>query len=1362
MARGRRQDGAIRPRVGQSPLRLGVPRVARRRPRRRVSDRRRALAFVTRASKRTLYRSWSTWRFNAHECKAKRARARRALAVATRDALASAFFAWSRRTSDEKFWRLQVVVAERFLLAAAKRSVFRAFASWRERTLDVRVKETKVLRAVHRLSRKTARAFVLRLAGRDDDGGGGASSRGGGDASVGGEDDALRTPRPRRVAPHAPRGVLAVDGGARGDGETQPQTPRRRRQIHQARRVQRVRRVVRIAPHRHAGTPIGASRLLGGAIQLARSRRRVLHVVAVRGGGARSKPKPGQAIHPRVDQSRVLVRVHPLARRRPRAQTRTSDPVQLVGARARARATSAFHAWLERARDASRGRARSRAERRIACATATSPPPFTRGAGRWRRRASGRCASASRKSSSPRFSTRRRTARLAFGARRLPRTRRTNARFFSRVIARAESPGRARSTRGSRRRRRLVVVASPSRGANDSSARRRVASRTRRSTAGTNTRRSVPRRGAGSPSRSRVSLTARRAARSTDGRIASRSRTTARVAREGFGSTERRGDAIGVVVVEERDPRRPSSARRRASFRGGRDEPSRRGGGSVRTVTARRRSAIPRDVPSVDAFRRGASRASRRRVERFARLRQGGHVLGVPPLARTRGEAPPREGGARANPRAMGTARVARRRFSRGRRSRRRDADDAPSRRVDSTPRGRRFARRCSTRGRGETRARIVRRAWLESSTRRRARRRLEARDFSPRFNGGASRSPSSSATPRERRNARDSPSRNTRRSRARRDSRDARTFDSRARRSRRGRTSASDATPRASPRRDASRARFGVDSRARWTRGRLSRRRTLGDEIFARAPVARFSNRRLVAAFEAWFFVVRDARAFDASRRRHTRVVDAMLHRRIRAAFRGVGGRVGAASARYAPSRLARRRASRVVASPKDSTRGTRTRANAARGAPRFDDATSPSSARFDGSRARRSRARGPRGATPSSTRARFASRFVARKKSRARRPRTRWARRCAGGAAPRTRRDVRCTSRDARSTRFARRRPFARRFSRWLRETKTTKDSRALGARRASHVQRMWRRVLNRACHLAFRGWTRRVEERRRLRVAAKRVASRARARRGGAGDGWMGRTSSASVKNRARRGARGGAIPSTRRRRRVRHVARRRSRRARVSRRDSSRGSIPPRRVTTPNAPRVRRVGRDDAYPRGVSRVGAKGDQEGHASPRVSRVRGVDIVRREDARRRRRVVLIVASVAILGVATRWSKARLLRSRRPRGVRSRAATPTMARRDATMARRRRSFAIGATRDGEVVSRGDVTRVSSVDRTRASVASRASRDGEDDAKATFRASPRVARMDETRRRRERARTRRTRGGCSRRRCSRVARRRVA
>ena len=120
--------------------------------RRRVSDRRRALAFVTRASKRTLYRSWSTWRFNAHECKAKRARARRAPSrLATRSA--SAFYAWSRRTSDEKFWRLQVVVAERFLLAAAKRSVFRAFASWRERTLDVRVKETKVLRAVHRLSR---------------------------------------------------------------------------------------------------------------------------------------------------------------------------------------------------------------------------------------------------------------------------------------------------------------------------------------------------------------------------------------------------------------------------------------------------------------------------------------------------------------------------------------------------------------------------------------------------------------------------------------------------------------------------------------------------------------------------------------------------------------------------------------------------------------------------------------------------------------------------------------------------------------------------------------------------------------------------------------------------------------------------------------------------------------------------------------------------------------------------------------------------------------------------------------------------------------------------------------------------------
>ena len=46
---------------------------------------------------------------------------------------------------------------------------------------------------------------------------------------------------------------------------------------------------------------------------------------------------PGLPIHPRVDQSRVLVRVHPLARRRPRAQTRTSDPVQLVGARARAR-----------------------------------------------------------------------------------------------------------------------------------------------------------------------------------------------------------------------------------------------------------------------------------------------------------------------------------------------------------------------------------------------------------------------------------------------------------------------------------------------------------------------------------------------------------------------------------------------------------------------------------------------------------------------------------------------------------------------------------------------------------------------------------------------------------------------------------------------------------------------------------------------------------------------------------------------------------------------------------------------------------------------------------------------------------------
>ena len=348
-----------------------------------------------------------------------------------------------------------------------------------------------------------------------------------------------------------------------------------------------------------------------------------------------------------------------------------------------------------------------------------------------------------------------------------------------------------------------------------------------------------------------------------------------------------------------------------------------------------------------------------------------------------------------------------------------------------------------------------MRRAWLESSTRRRARRRLEARDFSPRFNGGASRSSSFSATPRERRNARDSPSRNTRRSIARRDSRDARTFDSRARRSRRGRTSASDATPRASPRRDASRARFGVDSRARLTRGRLSRRRTLGDEIFARAPSLGFRIDdwwpRSRLGFLSFATLARSTLLDVATLGSSTRCFTAEFARRFaggRRRRRGVDG--------YAPSRLARRRASRVVASPRDSTRGTRTRANAARGAPRFDDATSPSSARFDGSRARRSRARGPRGATPSSTRARFASRFVARKKSRARRPRTRWARRCAGGAAPRTRRDVRCTSRDARSTRFARRRPFARRFSSGFarRRRRKIRGRSARAARRTSNA--------------------------------------------------------------------------------------------------------------------------------------------------------------------------------------------------------------------------------------------------------------------------------------------------------------------
>ena len=92
-----------------------VPAWANRRPgpafrawrdnaRRRVSDRRRALAFVTRVQAHVGDRSWSTWRFNARECKAQRARARRARRrPRPRDALASAFYAWSRRTSDEKF-----------------------------------------------------------------------------------------------------------------------------------------------------------------------------------------------------------------------------------------------------------------------------------------------------------------------------------------------------------------------------------------------------------------------------------------------------------------------------------------------------------------------------------------------------------------------------------------------------------------------------------------------------------------------------------------------------------------------------------------------------------------------------------------------------------------------------------------------------------------------------------------------------------------------------------------------------------------------------------------------------------------------------------------------------------------------------------------------------------------------------------------------------------------------------------------------------------------------------------------------------------------------------------------------------------
>ena len=242
------------------------------------------------------------------------------------------------------------------------------------------------------------------------------------------------------------------------------------------------------------------------------------------------------------------------------------------------------------------------------------------------------------------------------------------------------------------------------------------------------------------------------------------------------------------------------------------------------------------------------------------------------------------------------------------------------------------------------------------------------------------------------------------------------------------------------------------------------------------------------------------------------------MLHRRIRAAFRGWE----VASARRRRLRAvasARRRASRVVASPKDSTRGTRTRARTRHVARRDSTTRRRRRARDSTALARDARARVDRVARRRRRRARVSRRDSSRGKvARAATTHTL-------GAAMRGWRRAAYASR--RTMYLARRAfdalraeaPLREAFFKWLRETKTTKDSRALGARRASHVQRMWRRVLNRACHLAFRGWTRRVEERRRLRVAAKRVArARARARRRGR---WMdGSTSSASVKNRARR--------------------------------------------------------------------------------------------------------------------------------------------------------------------------------------------------------------------------------------------------
>ena len=1091
--------------------------------RRRVSDRRRALAFVTRASKRTLYRSWSTWRFNARECKAKRARARRALAVATRDALASAFYAWSRRTSDEKFWRLQVVVAERFLLAAANRSVFRAFASWRERTLDVRVKETKVLRAVHRLSRKTlARLFYDWLDATTT-----AEEARRREAAATRAWEAKMTRCERLVRAALRRTLRAAFSRWM---EVREETARLNRKLRVAVAKFTRRDVYNAFAAWCESLRIGtrerqsALRVFSEVRYSLRDRADAFYTWSQSVEGARVQnlnlAKRFTLAWTNRAYSFAFIRWRDVVRGRRRERRILSNWSARVRARA---ATSAFHAWLERARDASRGRALARrAAHRMRDRHLASAFHAWRGAVAETREWSMRV----RVSEKFLAAIQHATTYRAFGVWRETTTaNKTNEREVLLARHRARRVTRARAfdawieaTEASRRRRVAVarserfLRAATRRVQNaafhrwDEYAAERAAARRRLSVA-----------------LSRFS-TARRAARSTDGRIASRRRTMARVAREGFGSMERRGDAIGVVVVEERDPRRPSSARRRASFRGGRDEPSRRGGGG--SFPRRRRSAIPRNVPSVDSFRRRASRASRRRVERFARLRQGGHILGVPPLARTRGEAPPREGGARANPRAMGTARIARRVFpvdvvrvdfadvsdafdvwfasafdaSRRRHLTRR----VVARRVDSTPRGRRFARRCS--GRGETRARIVRRAWLESSTRRRARRRLEARDFSPRFNGGASRSSSSSATPRERRNARDSPSRNTRRSIARRDSRDARTFDSRARRSRRGRTSASDATPRASPRRDASRARFGVDSRARWTRGRLSRRRTLGDEIFARAPSLGFRIDdwwpRSRLGFLSFATLARSTLLDVATLGSSTRCFTAEFARRFaggRSASAGVGG--------YAPSRLARRRASRVVASPKDSTRGTRTRANAARGAPRFDDATSPSSARFDGSRARRSRARGPRGATPSS-RARVSRRDSSRGKSRAR-----------GDHAHVGRGDARVAPRRVRvATYDVPRATRVRRASRggapsrgvFQVASRDEDDERFAGARRAPRVAR--------PTHVASRSESRvpprvpRVDASRRgasttsRRGEARRVA-RARGR-GGAGDGWMGR--------------------------------------------------------------------------------------------------------------------------------------------------------------------------------------------------------------------------------------------------------------